>query len=67
MIITWNKKESDIIERIIADVKKARFDYVIKRSEAKSDYDKKLSDICVKECEEELEFLEKLKKLSIEF
>ena len=53
MITTWTQEELDIIERIIYDVKERR------------DYYAEISPVCTKECEQELEFLEKLKSIRI--
>ena len=52
-VTTWTLEELNIIERIIYDVKERR------------DYYAEISPVCTKECEQELEFLEKLKSIEI--
>ncbi len=53
-IITWAQEELDIIERIIYDVQ-MRKEY----------YEDNNAPTCVKECEQELKFLEQLKSIKI--
>ena len=53
-ITTWTQDELDIIEMIIYDVEK-RKEY----------YEDNNAPTCVKECEQELKFLEQLKSVKI--
>lgn len=56
------KHKRDIIERIIYDVTEARLKYIKLARDRIVESQDPHDDICVKECDEELEFLEELKK-----
>ena len=56
------KHKRDIIERIIYDVTAAKHKYIMLAMDHVVEGQDLHDDICVKECDEELEFLEELKK-----